>query len=50
MTQKPVLRAGVYARALRASQNVKIAEVFRQANVPVAGERGKKVDMRLYCA
>jgi hypothetical protein len=28
MAKKPVLRAEVYARALRASQNVKIAEVW----------------------
>ena len=28
MAQKPVLRAEVYARALRASQNVKRAEVW----------------------
>ena len=28
MAQKPVLRAAVYARALRASQNLKRAEVW----------------------
>jgi hypothetical protein len=30
MAQKPMLRAEVYARALRASQNVKRAEVYRK--------------------
>ena len=30
MAQKPMLREEVYARALRASQNVKRAEVYRK--------------------
>jgi hypothetical protein len=34
MAQKPVLRVEVYARVLRASQNVKRAEVWWARNAP----------------
>jgi hypothetical protein len=40
MVHKPMLRAEVYARALRASQNVKRAEVWVGANYGLAG-RGR---------
>jgi hypothetical protein len=49
MAQKPMLRAEVHARALRASQNVKRAEVFVESNKfkAVSQNLASSIQMRL---